>query len=440
MDDNDEIQILGQELAGRFNAFGRLFAQLRTKRVVSGAVAVVFGALSMTSVPARAAVTFDVEVGRFFDPADHSAESMRFFPETLRLHQGDIVHFTTESFHGVSLLPAGQDAESWAETYAGGVGRPWSAFQPDPDDEGVKVNARVLSPSQACGWPTQSVCSFDGSDANPVAGVLHSGLALFPSAEGTETRQLDFSVAIDADPGQTIEVVDVLHPAMHMRIEVVAADEAASDPIVTDEDSDSQFAKDERAATALDKQYRNKKVKKRARGKTTWSAWAGLERTGFALRRFYPAKLTIKKGDRVKWIFSQNLFSAHTVTFPAARGRNIAGEFPIIVCDPDGDIPESPDQEPQADSATTSTTPPYCDDPSLVEFDVPDDMARRAGNRKVTKASDFESSGVRGAGFAISDSPYTLRFTKASPRGYSFVDMVGHLGHFDMAGKVVVKP
>ena len=398
--------------------------------------------LGLVSAPAGAAVTYEVEVGRFFNPADHSAESMRFFPSTLRVHQGDVLHFTTESFHGVSLLPEGQAAESWTETYAGGVARPWSVFQLDPDDgdAGVKVNPRVLSPSHACGWPTQPVCSFDGSDANPVGGVLHSGLALFPSAGATVTRQLDFSVAIDADPGQTIDVVDVLHPALTMHIEVVGADEAASDQTAIDTQSDSLFAQDKRAATALDKKFRDKRVKTTVGGKPTWSAWAGLERPTFALRRFYPSNLTIKKGNRVRWVFNQNVFSAHTVTFPAGRGRSIADGFPDIVCDLDGDFPDPSEGDPQADSAPTSTTPPYCEDPFSVEFDVPDDMATRIGDAKATKASDFESSGVRGVGFAVSDTPYTLTFTKASPKGYSFVDMVGRLGHFDMTGKVMVKP
>jgi plastocyanin len=52
----------------------------------------------LPAAPAGAALTFQVEVGRFFDETDHTAESMRFYPSAIRVATGDTLHFSTESF------------------------------------------------------------------------------------------------------------------------------------------------------------------------------------------------------------------------------------------------------------------------------------------------------------------------------------------------------
>jgi plastocyanin len=392
-------------------------------------------------VQSNAATTFNVKVGRFFNPGDPSAESLRFFPDLLKVHQGDIVRFSSDGFHGVSLLPAEENVFNWLSTYAGGVDRPFSLFASDPDEGAgaFKLNLSVLSPSLACGWPTQAACEFDGSNPDPVGGVLHSGLAIFPTATGSESTQLTFDVEINADPGEIIDVVDVVHPRMRMQIEVVPASQPVPDQAELDTQSEMAFGIDSRTAEALDKTYRTRNVKKKAGGKTTWTAWAGIERETVTLRRFYPSKLTIKSGDRVRWLFSQNVYSAHTVTFPINRASSIANGFPTIACDPDGDEPALPGQPaPGPDTSPTSSSPPYCDSYRELELDVPRDMTRRLGDGRLSGANELASSGVRGKGFATSLAPYTLTFTKPSRRGYSFMDMVSQSGNAP-TGKVVVK-
>ena len=384
---------------------------------------------------ARAQETWQVEVGRYMNEDDNSAESMRFYPSALTVHQGDVLHFNTKSLHSVTLLPVGQDASTWLGSQAGGMDKPWSVFRSDPDETGgAKGNLKVMSPSGVCGWPTQSPCSFNGI-GDETNGIVHSGLAIFPTGNGAETKQLDFSVRVLADPGQSFDVVDVLHPGMKMTVEVVGADEAGSDPDALEEQSDEQFATDKATAVRLHNQYKDKRVKK---GKV-WSAWAGVETATVSLRRMYPSKLTIKKNQSVKWNFNKNVYSSHTVTFPATQARNIAADFPEIVCDTDGDAPGG-ETTPVADSAPTAGSFPFCDNYQQLELDVPAQMSSALGDGVLKSATELESSGVRGAGLATSTVAYKLKFTKTSgKKGFSYVCMIYEIADAAMQGKVVVK-
>lgn len=383
--------------------------------------------------PAHAALTFEVEVGRFFDQSDHTAESMRFYPSSIRIAPGDTLHFSTESFHGVTLLPAGTEADTWAGEHAT-AGGAWSAFVADADEgsSGAKMNNRVASPSEPCGWPGQDPCEFDGR-GDDLVDPLNSGLALFPSGDGVETRELSFSVTITADPGSVVFAVDPLHPEMSMRIEMVGSFAERSDLTELQEASNEQFADDEARAIELDRFYSKKRVKKTVRGKTVWQAWAGVEETGISLRRFYPRKLTIAPGHRVKWVFSKDLYEAHSVTFPRSRAVALAGSFPEMACDEDGDAGTS------ADSAPSSATFPFCSSGDL-EVDVPPAFVQPSGDGAVKSTRDFESSGARGASFARTKRAYELGFPKRSPKaGFTYACPIHEAAHAPMRATVVVK-
>jgi plastocyanin len=388
----------------------------------------------LPAAPAGAALTFEVEVGRFFDETDHTAESMRFYPSSIRVAPGDTLHFSTESFHGVTLLPAGNEPDAWAAEHAS-PGAAWSAFVSDPDEgpRAARVNLAVAAPSRPCGWAGQTPCEFDGTGDGAV-GPLNSGLALFPTADGAETRELGFSVTITADPGTTIHAVDPLHPAMSMAISVVGSLAERSDLAELATDSAEQFDADRERAGQLDRTYSRKRVKKVVGGKTVWQAWAGVEEAGISLRRFYPRKLTIAPGHRVKWIFAKNLYEAHDVTFPRGRGAALAGAFPEIVCDTDGESGTD------ADSAPSSAAFPFCDSFGQLELDVPAAFVTPAGDGAVKGTTDFEASGARGASYATSARAYQLTFPKASPKkGFLYACAIHEAAHAPMHATVVVK-
>jgi plastocyanin len=388
----------------------------------------------LPSPPAAAVLTFDVEVGRFFDETDHTAESMRFYPAAIEIVPGDTLRFSTESFHGVTLLPLGNEPAAWSAAHAG-PGGTWSAFVPDPDEgsRAARINSAVAAPSRACGWPGQSPCEFDGS-GDGALGPLNSGLALFPTESGAETRELGFDVTITADPGSTIYAVDPLHPAMSMRIDVVASFDDRSDPGELADASEAQFAADAARATALDRTFARKRVKRTVRGRAVWQAWAGLEEQGISLRRFYPRRLTVAPGDAVKWVFSKNLYEAHSVTFPRGRAAALAGSFPEIACDTNGD------DDPSPDSAPASQAFPFCSSFGYLELDVPAAMAAPAGDASVRSAADFEASGARGASYATTRRAYQLSFPKKSPgQGFAYACAIHEAAHAPMGGAVVVK-
>jgi plastocyanin len=402
-------------------------------------VAPILVALAVAALPvagARAQVVHEVEVGRLLTERDLTRESMRFYPGDLRVHQGDVVHFTSSGFHGVALLPAGVSAAEWTADFAGGIGRPWSLFEPDPDDgpDELKANLATVFPSRDCGWPTEAPCDFDGR-AHESGDVLVSGLALVPAGDTAQVHQLDYSVTVNADPGEVVEVVDLVNPRMTMRIEVVDAGESASDPAAVAEQSDSSFQQDVATANRLHRSYSNKNVTKKVRGKTYRMAWAGVETPTVSLRGMYPRVIAIEKGQGVRWNFTEDVFSAYTVTFPASRALALARTFPVIACDPDGDAPSD-----SADTAPTSAQAPYCGSYAELELEVPAQLAAPAGDARLTSAKDAASSGLRGAGLVSDARPYDLSFPNPSPKkGFAYASALHEISGVRATGRIVVR-
>lgn len=409
--------------------------KLRTNPLLAAALLV---AATLVPLPhAFAATTYEVTVGEVLAD-DLTAQSMRFFPSVLKVHQGDAVHFGTDTFETATLLPASVDASSFIETEWGGTTSKWSPFLSDPDEGpgAVKVNLRVLSPSYRCGWPGQPVCDFDASGTS-ADGVLNSGLSLFVYDDNSAgKKRLSFNVRITAPTGTTFDVLSLSHPTMTMQIQVVAETEAASEQSAIDAEMADLLAVDKATVAAIDAKYRTKRAKVISHGNTIWTAWAGIDTEDVAIRRMYPAKQVIHRGDRVRWKFNKLIHEAHTVSIPLGRALSATDGFPQIVCDRDGDEGTAPD------SARDYFLPPYCSDVQQLEIDVPGRLMGTVGDR-VYPGNDprvLDSSGVRGASFADTDAPYTVRFNKrSSKRGFRYTSMNDQIAHIAMRGTVVVK-
>jgi hypothetical protein len=98
------------------------------------------------------------------------------------------------------------------------------------------------------------------------------------------------------------------------------------------------------------------------------------------------------------------------------------------VCDPDGDAGAGPDVPPEL------AEPPFCNDPTQLEFELDDRFIAPQGNG-VFRGGDLESSGARGRHAALGNDAYSLTFRATSPgTGFKYLCLI----HPFMRGRVVV--
>jgi plastocyanin len=381
----------------------------RTKLSLLAVVALLTGVIPITG--ARAQNTYEVPIGQFVSPV---GESMRFFPQSIQVHQGDVLNFTTEGFHNALLLPASEDdVDAWIAANATGPTAPWSFISLDPDDgaAAAKFNNAVLFPTDpTCGGAGQPACVYDGTS------IHGSGLPL--------AGPLDWSVEVQAAPGEDFWILCNVHTAMRMHVEVVPDDQPASDPAELAAEMEQQLEDDAQRAERLDNRLSKPKSKKQGNHRV-WQAYAGYDTDTLALYAFYPRRLRVERGDRVNWSFANLHFEDHTVTGPNKKALPLAEIAPG--CDPDGDGP-GPDTPPEIPD------PPFCNDPTQLEFDIDEDFILPAGDGKVKSPNDFENSGVAGSNFGGPDN-YKLKFGKKLNKPYKYLCLI----HPFMRGRVAVK-
>lgn len=411
---------------------------------VSGVLALLVGGLIMASPQASAqATSLDIQVSQPFavgkncDPATLSGcrtgESMRFLAPTLKVHKGDTLTFDFASFHTASLLPVGQDFLAFRAASTGGVGKAFSLLIPDPDDttaEGaaadkpaVKANPAVALPSiggipAACGT-ADNPCDYDGSD------VVNSGLPLAPPP-------VTFSVTVNANPGESFWVICFVHTHMNLRVNVVAASEAATTQAEVDAAKATLSAYDQEWAEATDaKLIKSQSSHTTASGQKVYDVFAGKDSHTANLNGFYPARTEIPKGATVRYHFSNLVYEDHTVTMPAPSAFALFDEFFVTQCDPDTDSGPGPDNS--GDPAAPDPGNP-CPDPSQTEIDISSRVFHGAGNGTFTGASDLEHSGLRGA--QSSNNYMDVKFSaRSKAKGWRFFCML-----HPMEGRIVVTP
>lgn len=348
---------------------------------------------------AAAATTYNIQIGQFVGPAP--AEVMSFFPRTITIHKGDTLRFTSETFHTATLLEKNIGADDWVQDHVG-PGGDWSLAIPDPDEDAspapaaVKANPAVFFPSDVtCGSP-DNPCSHDGST------VTNSGAPL--------DRPLDFSVTVAADPGDTLWALCLIHPHIRMRIVVVPDDEAATTQEQIDSNKAEIVSREADWAAATHKRLNRKTAHQAAEGGRVVDAYAGYDNHLTSLFAFYPANLTVTKGQKVRWHFSQLIGESHSVTMPLGKANDAARNLIGFSCDPDGDGGSLPDNPPDLE------VPPFC---SPAAGDLELDFDHRApfsmGDGRMSGRADFEHSGLRGPDGG-NFSPFDVKFTRRSGR------------------------
>jgi plastocyanin len=399
-----------------------------SKAVTMFATLGLFSALLSVGAPVALGVasTLDVQVGAplFSEPQAHGApaDGNRFYAPAMTVHTGDTVTFEFQGFHTATLLPANTDTNTWVGENAVGIGKPFSFVVPDPDDGAavVKINSAAIFPSPLdCGAPADP-CPYDGSK------VVNSGIF---DASDLQAQTFAFSTRIDASPGAKFSFLCLVHLGMRQSVSVVADTETTTTQAEIDTYRDKKVTVDARAAGRLHASL----LEGNTSSRRVVDAYAGYDGPHFSLLAFYPRKLTLTKGQTVRWHFDALVFEDHTVTFPSKKALRIANNSFLPVCDPDGDTGTLPDEP--AD-ATATTIDGLCPGGvAQVEFSVDPQFGGPAGNGVATSVKDFESSGIRGANLGFAD-PFELRFAKRTKNvPFTFICLI----HPFMRGKVIVR-
>jgi plastocyanin len=403
----------------------------KRSKLAALAAAALVSSLLLPAMPATAnhAATLEVTVGKFHRRVP--AESHRFFPAEMTVHRGDSLEFVGE-FHTATLMPASvgdseADADAWIADNAGDIGDPWHFINNNPDyaPAPYKVNGFTRNPD--CG-DANDRCSYTGSS------VVDSGVLFTYSDFSTNPPTINgFNVVVDANVGDSFWVFCRVHPHMRMKVTVVADTAASTTQQEINDYTETTMAADRDAAMDLhsDLLARHESTR-RPNGTRVWKAWAGYDTEDFSLFAMYPRRLNIKRGDRVRWRFSQLHHETHTVTHPTKRGLRVSNNEPLL-CDPNGDDTAGGETQPDFSQGF----PPTCPQGSELEFGITENFALQQGNQSVRRHSDFESSGLRGQ---LADPPaagfdsYSLKFVKPSSKAYKYICML----HFNMRGRIKV--
>jgi plastocyanin len=362
------------------------------------------------SVGAQGAPGLEVQVGAplFSMPeARHApADGMRFYAPPLEVHSGDTITFTFAGFHTATLLPANTDVDTWVRDNTGPGGQ-YSLIVPDPDDGGtadqpaMKGNNLVAFPSVG-GSP--ATCGAADGPCEAGSSVVNSGLPF--------RRKSSFSVTVTGAVGDRIPVICLVHVAMRMNVEIVDAGAGTTTQNEIDRYLAETTARDARRASRLDHALSATHDSHRENGGIVWDAWAGVDARGFSLLGMYPARIDVRKGQRVQWHFDELIYEDHTVSLPITRASRFIAQTFTPLCDTDGDA--------SGRRMKPDLPPPDLCSKGVVEFAVPAQVAWPRGNGTF-EGTGYENSGIRGSNTGET-ADYTLRFTdRSGARGFRYV-------------------
>jgi hypothetical protein len=404
-------------------------------RSLSAALAVGLVAALFSAGPASAQATLTVHAGGGFGQDEPAGTARMMAPEvdgvaTIQIHSNDVIHFVGTPL----LLPQGQEPIGWYDENGRALDSPWGNVQSDPDGDGQgidapnKFNLRPFSSTlDNCGDSESNPCSFDGSNSDPVAGVMNPG----DEVDG-------YYVKITASPNDTIYATTL--PAVthtFLKIEVVPNGQDGTTQQQIDDAKKTLLAKEKSKYNHLVNKL-SKPTFTREGSHRVYDAYAGYDTATIRILKMMPEKLHIRKGDTVRWHFHL-VGEPHTATFPFKKGENVSNNGFVPECDPDGQDGDGPDTE-----ADLSGQGPPCPEGSELEFDVTRSLTAQSGDGTFPGGSkSFESSGVRGGnipsgeGLAGGTGAWPLRFPKtSSDKGNRY--LCGIHGRF-MSGWVIVE-
>ncbi|MGI8406913.1 MAG: hypothetical protein ACR2L3_00150 [Actinomycetota bacterium] len=380
---------------------------MRTAFCILGAAAVFMVARPPASAQTTSGTTHEIEIGQFIQGAQ--AESMAFYPSSLRVRSGDVLHYKNEfgsipesGIHGVLALPPGEEPLEWEQQNARNLDGEWAFFQTDEDDDAgdspsaLKGNWKVIFPSDLSCGTAENPCITGTSPAS--RSPFNSGVS----------DPLDFHLKVEAEPGTRIWLLCPIHPKMKMKVDVVSDGEPITTPEEIESKNEAKLLRETEKAQRLDRIFSARRTSSlRKDGTRLWDAWAGVERGTVSLFKMYPEKLSIKEGDSVKWHFEALRFEIHSVSFPLAAALDVNNApWITLACDLDTDQGAAPDLEPQGGLCPA---PPS----DVWELDLHPRFYFPEGNGRL-EGDEYESSGMRGPIAGTPHKPFTMRFPQSS--------------------------
>jgi plastocyanin len=370
---------------------------------------------------AQATADYTVEMGfeiphgfstRTLAPIDHGTPTLNVASDAV-----------IDLFGGAAVLPEGTGPIEWHSENTQEIDAPYGFILSDPDadleepfpsDAPYKFNIGIDTPTDAtCGGTADNPCEVDGSS-------LVWGGNRFTGAPGDPEGH--FFVRITANPNTTLWATSPfgVNRLGTLKINVVAT--GVDTQAFVDQAAASIRQRETDAATALHNKLSAASTKHKVNGRTVWDAYAGYDTDTFALLDFYPTKLKIRKGDKVRWHFSTLSIEQHGLAFPLNSAKDVVANGFIPVCDPDGDGGEGPD------TFTVDFETFTCPSGEL-EADLSRDLTAESGDGKFPGgAQKVENSGLRGPnipsaeGLAGGIDPWDLTFTKTTDaKGYKYI-------------------
>lgn len=399
------------------------------RRVGALASIAVLAALLVPAGPAQAQEqTFDISIGQEFFGQGVPGFSNRFYPGSVRVHEGDTLHFMPGF---LQMGPQGTHPQQYFGENDIQVGNPGGLLDLDSDEgpDALRFNLDHIF--------------FGGGD---VCGTVDNPCAWGSNAEfivPTETEGFDVYAVVDAPAGTTLWASAILPNSdvnSNFKIEVVPADQATSTQEELDARAARLAAKDYEDALALHSRMSAKKTSHiNAAGKKVFDVFIGAAAGPIEMFASYPKRTKIKRGQRVQFHFMYQ-GEVHTATFGGDAARDVFFNLFVPGCDPDGDG-TAEDLAPVGFDPETET--PLCPEGSNLEADVHDLAPWAVGDGKMTGATDYENSGFifpkfpEEGTFDVNPDPWTVRFPKTTnKKGFKFICLI-HGGF--MGGRVVVK-
>jgi plastocyanin len=379
--------------------------------------AVMMGVPVVANAQATADITVQMGFGvphgfspRALAPLDHGTPTINVAKDTIvNLNAGGVI------------LPQGTGPLEWHSENTQELDAPFGLIASDPDndledpfdaDAPFKFNASAIDArtNPDCGSTADAPCEIDGTS------FFNSGDPFATNENG------DFFIQVTANPGDVVWVTSPFGFSRLFSLKIRVVAEGATTQVDVDTAAAAIKAKEREAADSLHTKLSKAKSSHMENGVRVWDAWAGFDTHTFALLDFYPTKLKINKGDKVRWNFSTLNIEQHGLAFPLNAAKEIAGNGFLPVCDPDGDAGEEPDTFVDFETFT-------CPEGAEFELDLSRDMTAESGDGKFPGGTQrVENSGFRGEnipsapGIAGGTDPWDLKFTKASSdTGYKYI-------------------